>query len=198
MDAYPTINGAVQAGDLRFVDINNDGVIDDDDRTDIGNPLPSATMGLNLSLDYKNFDFVAYAFASVGNEIVRNYERNQRLTNKTTYALDRWRGEGTSNTTPRVTTGATSNTLFSDYYVEDGSFVRLQNIQLGYTFSDGAFNNKNIDKLRLYVSASNLFTLTEYRGYDPTTSSGAPIGGGIDQGFYPNPKTFLFGLNLKF
>ena len=198
VDAYPTINGAVQAGDLRFVDINNDGVIDDDDRTDIGNPLPSATMGLNLSLDYKNFDFVAYAFASVGNEIVRNYERNQRLTNKTTYALDRWRGEGTSNTTPRVTTGATSNTLFSDYYVEDGSFVRLQNIQLGYTFSDGAFNNKNIDKLRLYVSASNLFTLTEYRGYDPTTSSGAPIGGGIDQGFYPNPKTFLFGLNLKF
>jgi len=198
VDAYPTINGAVQAGDLRFVDINNDGVIDDDDRTDIGNPLPSATMGLNLSLDYKNFDFVAYAFASVGNEIVRNYERNQRLTNKTSYALDRWRGEGTSNTTPRVTTGATSNTLFSDYYVEDGSFVRLQNIQLGYTFSDGAFNNKNIDKLRLYVSASNLFTLTEYRGYDPTTSSGAPIGGGIDQGFYPNPKTFLFGLNLKF
>ena len=198
VDAYPTINGAVQAGDLRFVDINNDGVIDDDDRTDIGNPLPSATMGLNLSLDFKNFDFVAYAFASVGNEIVRNYERNQRLTNKTSYALDRWRGEGTSNTTPRVTTGATSNTLFSDYYVEDGSFVRLQNIQLGYTFSDGAFNNKNIDKLRLYVSASNLFTLTEYRGYDPTTSSGAPIGGGIDQGFYPNPKTFLFGLNLKF
>jgi len=198
VDAYPTINGAVQAGDLKFVDINNDGVIDDDDRTDIGNPLPSATMGLNLSLDYKNFDFVAYAFASVGNEIVRNYARNQRLTNKTTYALDRWRGEGTSNTTPRVTTGATSNTLFSDYYVEDGSFVRLQNIQFGYTFSDGAFNNKNIDKLRLYVSASNLFTLTEYRGYDPTTSSGAPIGGGIDQGFYPNPKTFLFGLNLKF
>jgi len=198
VDAYPTINSAVQAGDLKFVDINNDGVIDDDDRTDIGNPLPTATMGINLSFDYKNFDFAAYAFASVGNEIVRNYERNQKLTNRTVYALDRWTGEGTSNTTPRVTTGATSNTLFSDYYVEDGSFVRLQNVQIGYTFPAGAFNNDSISNLRLYVSASNLFTLTEYRGYDPTTSNGAPIGGGIDQGFYPSPKIFLFGLNLKF
>lgn len=198
INAYPTINSSVQPGDLKFVDINNDGIIDDDDRTNLGNPLPTATMGMNLSFDYKNFDFAAYAFASVGNEIVRNYERNQRLTNRTVYALDRWTGEGTSNTTPRVTTGATSNTLFSDYYVEDGSFVRLQNIQLGYTFPSGTFNNDNISKLRLYVSASNLFTLTEYRGYDPTTSNGAPIGGGIDQGFYPSPKTFLFGLNLKF
>jgi len=198
VDAYPTINDAVQPGDLRFVDINNDGIIDDNDRTNLGDPLPDATMGLNLSLDYKNFDFAAYAFASVGNEIVRNYERNQKLTNRTVYSLDRWTGEGTSNTTPRVTTGATSNILFSDYYVEDGSFIRLQNVQLGYTFPEGAFNNDSISKLRLYISASNLFTLTEYRGYDPTTSNGAPIGGGIDQGFYPSPKTFLFGINLKF
>jgi TonB-dependent starch-binding outer membrane protein SusC len=198
VDAYPTINDAVQPGDLRFVDINNDGIIDDNDRTNLGDPLPDATMGLNLSLDYKNFDFAAYAFASVGNEIVRNYERNQKLTNRTAYSLDRWTGEGTSNTTPRVTTGATSNILFSDYYVEDGSFIRLQNVQLGYTFPEGAFNNDSISKLRLYISASNLFTLTEYRGYDPTTSNGAPIGGGIDQGFYPSPKTFLFGINLKF
>ena len=198
VDAYPTINNRVQAGDLKFVDINNDGVIDDKDKTQIGSPLPNATMGLNLSLDYKNFDFVAYAFASVGNEIVRNYERNQNLTNKSIYYLDRWTGPGTSNTSPRVTTGANSNTLFSDYYVEDGSFVRLQNVQLGYTFSESVFKNSKISKLRLYVSASNLVTLTKYRGYDPTASSGAPIGGGIDQGFYPSPKTFLLGANLKF
>jgi TonB-linked SusC/RagA family outer membrane protein len=197
VDNYPTLTNMVRAGDLKFVDINNDGVIDDDDKTDIGNPLPDVTMGLNFSFEFKNFDFLAYAFASVGNEIVRNYERNQNLTNRSIYFLDRWTGEGSSNTTPRVTTGANSNGLFSDYFVEDGSFVRLQNMQLGYTFNASKDETK-IDKFRVYVSASNLITLTEYRGYDPTASSGAPIGGGIDQGFYPSPKTFLLGVNLKF
>ncbi|MCH4553425.1 SusC/RagA family TonB-linked outer membrane protein [Aestuariibaculum lutulentum] len=198
VDNYPTIDERVQSGDLRFVDINDDGVINDDDKTNIGDPIPDATMGLNLSMDFKNFDFSAYAFASVGNEIVRNFERNQALTNKTVYYLDRWTGEGSTNATPRVTTGATSNILFSDFYVEDGSFVRLQNVQLGYTFGDKVFGNSKINKLRLYVSASNLFTLTKYSGYDPTASSGAPIGGGIDQGFYPSARTYLFGVNLKF
>ncbi|AJR02916.1 SusC/RagA family TonB-linked outer membrane protein [Siansivirga zeaxanthinifaciens] len=196
VEDYPVINSAVQAGDLRFVDINDDGVIDDDDKTDIGNPLPDATMGLNFSIDYKNFDFSAYAFASVGNEIVRNYERNQNLTNRPAYFLNRWTGEGSTNSDPRVSTGANSNGLFSDYFVEDGSFVRLQNVQLGYTFPNK--EESKISKFRIYISASNLFTLTEYSGYDPTASTGAPIGGGIDQGFYPSPKTFLMGVNLKF
>ena len=155
-------------------------------------------MGLNISLDYKNFDFAAYAFASVGNDIVRNYENNNILTNSTIYRLNRWTGEGSTNASPRVTGGATSNTLFSDYYVEDGSFLRLQNVQLGYTFSQTALESLKITKLRLYVSASNLFTLTKYNGFDPTASNGAPIGGGIDQGFYPSAKTFLLGLNVKF
>jgi hypothetical protein len=198
VDNSPTINDNVQPGDLIFVDINNDGIIDDDDRTDIGNPIPDVTMGLNLSLEYKNFDFIAYAFATLGNEIVRNYERNQPLTNRTVYYLDRWRGAGTSNSFPRVTTGANSNILFSDFYVEDGSFVRLQNVQLGYSLSDDALENMGLSRLRFYVSVQNLFTLTEYQGYDPTTTSGAPIGGGIDNGFYPNPRTFLLGMNLKF
>ncbi|MEW4922322.1 TonB-dependent receptor [Algibacter sp. 2305UL17-15] len=197
IDNGTPINNQVLPGDIRFVDLNNDGVIDDDDKTYIGDPLPDATMGLNISIDYKNFDFLAYAFASVGNEIVRNYERNQPLTNRSVTFLDRWTGPGTSNSTPRVTSGATSNGLFSDFFVEDGSFIRLQNVQLGYTFKK-LIENSKLDKLRLYVSASNLFTLTEYRGYDPTASSGAPIGGGIDQGFYPNPRTYLFGVNLKF
>lgn len=198
VDAYPTLNDAVQPGDLRFVDINNDGVIDDNDKTYIGDPIADATMGLNIKLDYKNFDFSAYAFASLGNDIVRNYQRGQQLTNRTVYALDRWTGEGTSNSVPRVTNGASSNSLFSDYFVEDGSFVRLQNIQLGYTFSEKVLESLGASNLRLYVSANNLFTLTEYRGYDPTTSSGAPIGGGIDLGFYPSAKTFILGANLKF
>ncbi|WP_299276777.1 TonB-dependent receptor [uncultured Psychroserpens sp.] len=197
VDASTTINDQVRPGDLRFVDINNDGVIDDNDKTYIGDPIPDATMGLNVSIDFKSFDFSAYAFASIGNEIVRNYERNQPLTNRSVTFLDRWTGPGTSNTDPRVTTGPTSNGLFSDYFVEDGSFVRLQNVQLGYTF-DKLLENSKLDNLRVYVSASNLFTLTEYRGYDPTASTGAPIGGGIDQGFYPSPRTYLLGVNLKF
>lgn len=192
------IDDNVRPGDLIFVDVNQDGVINDDDRTNIGNPIPDFTMGINLSLEYKNFDFIAYAFASVGNEIVRNYERNERLTNRTSYFLDRWTGEGTSNSFPRVTTGANSNILFSDFFVEDGSFVRLQNIQLGYSLSDKVLENTKIKNWRFYISAQNLVTLTKYQGFDPTTTSGAPIGGGIDNGFYPNPRTFLLGMNLKF
>ncbi|WP_088341677.1 SusC/RagA family TonB-linked outer membrane protein [Robiginitalea sediminis] len=197
VDAHATQANAAP-GDLRFVDINGDGVIDTDDRTNIGDPFPDATMGLNISLGYKHWDFTAYAFASIGNEIVRNYERNQPLVNRSVYTLDRWTGPGTSTEVPRVTTGATSNTLFSDFFVEDGSFVRLQNAQLGYTFSDVFNQDLGIDKLRFYVSVNNLFTLTKYRGYDPVASSGAPIGAGIDQGFYPVARTYLLGVNFKF
>ncbi len=197
VDAHATQANAAP-GDLRFVDINGDGVIDNDDRTDIGNPIPDATMGLNISLNYKDWDFTAYAFASIGNEIVRNYERNQPLVNKSAYTLNRWTGEGTTNEFPRVTTGATSNFLFSDYFVEDGSFVRLQNAQIGYTLPAEVVERVGIDQLRVYISGNNLFTLTEYRGYDPSASSGAPIGAGIDQGFYPVPRTYLMGVNLKF
>ena len=139
-----------------------------------------------------------YAFAQIGNEIVRNYERNLPLTNRSVYFLDRWTGPGTSNTHPRVTTGANGNNLFSDFYVEDGSFVRLQNVQLGYSFNERFTKDLSFDKLRVYVSASNLFTLTKYRGYDPTASTPSPIGAGIDQGFYPSPKTFLLGVNVNF
>lgn len=134
----------------------------------------------------------------MGNEIVRNYERNQPLTNRSLYFLDRWTGEGTTNSFPRVTNGANNNGLFSDFYVEDGSFVRLQNVQLGYSLGETALENMGLSNLRFYVSVQNLFTLTEYRGYDPTATSGGSIGAGIDYGFYPNPRTYLFGMNLKF
>ena len=197
VDAVPTLNGT-QAGDLRFVDINGDGVIDDSDRTDIGNPIPDATFGFNFGFTFKNFDFLTYAFASVGNDIARDYERFNPLTNRSTAFLGRWTGEGTSNTTPRVTTGATNNTLFSDFFVEDGSFIRIQNIQLGYTLPDKIMESWKMDEFRIYASVSNAFTLTRYRGFDPTSSNGAPVGGGFDQGFYPTPRTFLVGTNIKF
>jgi len=178
------------------VDVNNDGVIDPNDRTNIGDPIADLTMGFNVQLKVKRFDFLAYAFASLGGDIVRNYERALSDVNRLDYYLSRWTGEGTSNEVPRVTTAATSNGVFSDFFVEDASFLRLQTLQLGYTLPFKAGPNRN-STLRLYVSGNNLFTLSDYKGFDPGASSGAPIGGGIDYGFYPIARTVLFGANLS-
>lgn len=197
VNAHATIPNA-GVGDLLFVDQNGDGVIDLEDRVDIGNPIPDATMGLNISVNCKNVDFSAYAFASVGNDIVRNYERDQPLVNQSVFVIDRFIGEGSTNQEPRVTTGATSNTLFSDFFVEDGSFVRIQNAQIGYTLPNKTIEKLGADKLRVYLSANNIFTFTKYRGFDPSASSGAPIGSGIDFGFYPVPRSYLLGVNFKF
>ena len=201
VDAHPSqlaLGAEASPGDLRFKDINNDGVINANDRTNIGDPIPDVTMGFNIKLDYKNFDFIAYSFASLGNDMVRNYERALSDVNKLNYVLGRWTGEGTSNTVPRVTTAATSNNVFSDYFVEDASFLRIQNIQLGYTLSQSVSEKIGINKLRIYTSVNNLYTFTKYRGYDPSASNGSPIGGGIDYGFYPTPRTFILGLNVNF
>lgn len=201
VNAHPSqsaLGAEAAPGDLRFVDVNGDGVIDFDDRTNLGNPIPDVTMGLNLSLDYKNFDFKMYTFASIGNDMVRNYERTLSDVNRLNYVLDRWTGEGTSNTVPRVTTAATSNNVFSDYFVEDASFVRIQNIQLGYSLPSQVLDKLGMSKIRLYTAVNNLHTFTKYRGYDPGASNGAPIGGGIDYGFYPIPRTYILGLNLNF
>ena len=185
-------------GDLRFVDQNGDGVVDESDRTYIGDPIAPVTMGLNLTMTYKTWDFGAYMFSSIGNEVVRNYERNQPLTNRTSYFLDRWTGEGSTDSFPRVTTGANSNGLFSDFFVEDGSYLRIQNIQLGYALPDQTVESMKMDKFRIYLSVNNAYTFTNYKGYDPSASNGQPIGGGIDLGFYPIPRMYMLGLNLKF
>ena len=117
-------------------------------------------------------------------------------SNRSAYFLNRWTGEGSTDSFHRVNTGANSNGLFSDFYVEDASYLRIQNIQLGYTFNTD--NSKGIDKFRLYTSVNNAYTFTKYTGYDPSASTGEPIGGGIDQGFYPVPRTYMLGVNLKF
>jgi len=201
IDAHASQSGLgpdTKPGDLRFVDINNDGVVNADDRTYIGDPIPDVTMGLNLSISYKNFNFKAYSFANVGNEIVRNFERDQPNVNRLRYRLNRWTGEGSTNQHPRVTAGATSNKLFSDYYVEDGSFLRIQTLNLGYTLSDDLTTSLKLQNVKFYAKVDNVFTFTEYSGFDPTASSGAPIGGGIDPGFYPLPRTYSLGMNVKF
>lgn len=194
-----TINGSIPApGDIRYADLNGDGVVDVKDKTNVGDPIPDATMGFNIQLNYKGFDLAAYAFASLGNDMVRNYERDAADVNRSNYLLGRWHGEGTSNSVPRVTTGNTANNVFSDYFVEDASYCRIQNIQLGYTINNNFTQKSGITKLRLYVGANNLYTFTKYRGYDPGASSGAPLSSGIDFGFYPVPRTYLLGLNLNF
>ena len=185
-------------GDLRFKDVNGDGKINTDDRTYIGKPNADTNIGFNINIDYKNFDFIAYSYASIGNDMIRNYERTEANLNKLNYVLGRWTGEGTSNTIPRVTTGASTNNVFSDYFVEDASFLRIQNIQLGYSFKGSLIEKAGISKLRLYSSVNNVYTFTKYRGFDPVANSGEPIGGTIDRGFYPTPRIYMIGLNVNF
>ena len=210
VDAHPSqlaLGANAAPGDIRYVDLNGDGVIDTKDKTDIGDPIPEATMGFNFQLNYKNLDFALYSFASVGNDMVRNYERVLSDANRLDYVLDRWTGEGTSTTVPRVTTGATANNVLSDYFVEDASYFRIQNIQLGYTLNSNVSQKAGITKLRLYAGVNNLYTFTKYKGFDPGSSAGptnqdgvsqSPIGAGIDYGFYPVPRTYLLGLNINF
>ncbi|MFV8352103.1 SusC/RagA family TonB-linked outer membrane protein [Flavobacterium sp. XS2P14] len=199
--AHPSqlsLGAEANPGDLRFVDVNGDGLINSSDRTNIGDPIPEATMGFNLQMNYKNFDFAIYTFASVGNDMVRNYERNLTDVNRLNYVLDRWTGEGSTNSTPRVTTSASGNSTFSSYFVEDASYLRIQNMQLGYALNPKYSEKVGITKIRLYAGVNNLYTFTKYKGFDSGASNGAPIGGGIDYGFYPIPRTYLLGLNINF
>lgn len=185
-------------GDIRFVDLNQDGVINEEDRTFIGNPIPEYVLGMSFNLNFYNFDFSVFADAQLNRDIVRNYERNLPLTNLTAYAIDRWHGPGTSNDFPRLTIGASENTLFSDFYIEDGSYLRIKNFQLGYTIPEALAGKAGMKQLRIYGSVTNLFTFTRYQGYDPNISSGSPLDSGIDIGYYPQARIFMGGLRATF
>ncbi|MFY8003645.1 MAG: TonB-dependent receptor domain-containing protein, partial [Chitinophagaceae bacterium] len=193
----PTQTGA-QPGDIRFVDINGDGAITAADQTKIGDPFPTFTLGWNLNLEYKNFDFNMFTYASVGNDIYRAYERNANFSNKGREVLGRWTGAGTTNNakTPRYSfTDPNSNIRVSDRYVEDGSFVKIKNIQLGYTFPNAAIKNV-FSKLRVYVQVKNALVFTKYGGFDPEIPGGI-LDTGVDRGSYPQPRVFAFGLDFK-
>ena len=201
IDAHPSQEGLGSAsapGDIRFVDTNNDGAIDTNDRTFIGKPLADYYMGFNLSLNFKGFDFSAFTYAEVGKDMVRNYERDQPNVNRLDLYLDRWTGAGTSNSVPRATTGSTNNKLFSDFFVEDASFIRIQNIQLGYSLPADVISAIGMSKFRIYASVNNAFTFTNYEGFDPAATTGQALGGGIDYGFYPVSRQYLLGLNISF
>lgn len=189
-----------QPGDIRFVDVNNDGKIDGDDRTIIGDPFPNFTMGWSLNIEYKGLDFTTFVYASVGNDIYRAYERNLAMTNKFRGVLGRWTGEGTTNdaNNPRYTfIDANNNTRASDRYVEDGSFVKIKDIQLGYTLPPSLYKNKVFSKIRIYAQVKNAYTFTKYSGFDPEISGGI-FDTGIDRGSYPQARTYSMGIDFKF
>jgi len=190
-------------GDVRFVDLNGDGVIDSRDKTMIGNPNPDFTYGLNLNLGYKGFDLGVSLYGISGNQVhegARDF--GSPLSNYTTEILGRWHGEGTSNKLPRVTLNDDLNQNWSrssDLFVKDASFLRVRSINLGYDFKKVLLRNVPLQQLRLYVSGTNLFTFTKYKGMDPEVGYG-PVSwaSGIDLGTYPQPRTFIVGLNAKF
>ena len=189
-----------QPGDIRFVDVNNDGKIDGNDRTKIGDPFPNFTMGWSLNVDYKGFDFTSFVYASVGNDVYRAYERNLAMTNKFRGVLARWTGENTTNDAinPRYTfIDANNNTRASDRYVEDGSFVKIKDIQLGYTLPGSVYKNKVFSRIRVYAQVKNAYTFTKYSGYDPEISGGI-FDTGIDRGAYPQARTYSMGVDFKF
>jgi TonB-linked SusC/RagA family outer membrane protein len=197
-------NSAAQAGakpgDIRFVDINGDKVIDAADRTKIGDPFPDFTMGWGLNLEYKGFDFTTFLYASVGNDIYRAYERNLAMTNKHRMVLNRWTGEGSTNDArfPRYTfVDDNLNTRASDRYVEDGSFLKIKDLQVGYTFQSNVTSKLKITRMRVFAQVKNLYTFTNYTGYDPEISGGI-FETGIDRGIYPQARTWSFGLDVRF
>lgn len=197
-------NSATQAnaqpGDIRYVDLNNDGVINDSDKTKIGDPFPTFTLGWGLNFAYKGFDFTTFVYASVGNDIYRAYERNLAMTNKFRGVLARWTGEGSTNdaNNPRYSfVDGNVNTRVSDRYVEDGSFAKIKNIQLGYSLPTSLLKSKTISRIRVYAQVKNAYTFTKYSGYDPEISGGI-FDTGIDRGAYPQARTYSMGIDVKF
>ena len=198
---------SIQPGDLKFVDVNGDGVINEDDKTEVGNPHPDITMGLSFNVGYKGFDLAVTTYGAFGQQNMRSYRKftDGNVENYTSEVFEYWHGEGTSNRYPRLVPGNTGVNFqqISDIFVEDASYFRIQNVTLGYDFKN-LWKNCPLPQLRLYVSAQNLFTFTGYKGMDPEIGTNDsyrednPWARGIDLGSYPSPRTYMVGVNIKF
>lgn len=198
----------IKPGDVKYVDINNDNVIDAKDRDFAGSAIPVINAGLNLSGNYKGFDLTAFFQGAFGQKLfsqvnydIEGYYRGFNVTER--YYLEHWTGEGTSNTQPRASWAAKSNNVrASTRFLEDGSYVRLKNIQIGYTVPNT--RKFRLQSVRLYVAATNLLTFTGYTGFDPemtvstNSASQGDLANGIDWGTYPVAKNYTFGLNISF
>jgi len=197
-NALPDENEATPSvGDVRFVDVNGDGVINDDDRTMIGDPTPSWTYGFNISANWKAFDLILFGQGVAGNDI---YNATRRFdlpkANYTSDALNRWTGEGTSTTLPRLSLEDPNKNFkrSSDLLVENGAFFRIKTLQFGYSLPTDFIERAGISRLRFYISGNNMFTFTKYKGFDPEIGSSF----GVDRGIYPQPRFYLAGVNVTF
>lgn len=210
IEAYANSGGELmqpnaKPGDFRWKDVNGDGTITEDDRDFLGSSIPKVTFGINLNLNYKNFDLLIFAQGATGNKIFQALRRlDIGSANFQTSALGRWTGEGTSNSFPRLTTNDTNKNFTnpSDFYLEDGDYIRFKTIQFGYTLPQDVLNTVGISKIRLYITGENLFTFTKYTGFDPEIGgTGNELAGGvfgIDRGYYPQAKSAMLGINLQF
>ncbi|WP_152439944.1 SusC/RagA family TonB-linked outer membrane protein [Arcticibacter svalbardensis] len=194
---FGTVNPSELPGDIKFKDFNGDGIINDQDRAYIGNPNPKFSYGINLSASYKGFDFSALLQGVGGvdkyNDLKKIIDYDSRPFNHSIRVLDSWHGEGTSNTIPRSTFNDNGSSKTSSIFVEDASYMRLKNIELGYSFRSILAKSKlNVQNIRFYVSGQNLFTVTDYTGLDPESTDI------LDKGTYPQSRAILFGVNVKF
>ncbi|MBK9731816.1 MAG: TonB-dependent receptor [Chitinophagaceae bacterium] len=203
VNSYTGIDGQLiqpdaTPGDFRFVDINGDGIIDADDRTKIGDPVPDLIYGFTLSASWKGFDIILFGQGIAGAQVFNATRRfDLQMANMTTDALDRWTGEGTSDSYPHLVMNDPNKNFSSssDFYVENASFFRIRTLQLGYTLPLEITSKAGIKKIRVYVSGNNIGTITKYHGFDPE------IGGssfGVDRGVYPQAMSFLIGGNITF
>ncbi|MEQ1553907.1 MAG: TonB-dependent receptor [Ferruginibacter sp.] len=191
------IQPLAKPGDFKWTDLNGDGKIDGNDKTYLGNSIPKYTYGLTLNFDFKGFDLMTFMQGAGGNKIFKGLRRLIGETNYQTDVFSRWTGPGTSNTYPRLTTtDANGNyTQMSDFYLEKGDFLRLKVVQLGYNLPVGLVSKIRASKLRIYISAENLYTFTKYTGYTPEIGGGVY---GIDKGVYPQARSYMAGVSVQF
>ena len=202
IDNATVTQAGAQVGDLKFVDQDGDGEINfsnNTDKTMLGSPIPKFMFGSVLGFNIFGIDISTNLYAALGHKIVRNYERQQPYANQLGYVMDRWTVDNPSNENPRVTTSLNRNGVFSDYFVEDGSYLRIRNVQIGYVLPKVISEKFGSDYVRFYISANNLFTITNYMGYDPDIGAAqGALSNGIDYGFYPQARTIMGGVNIKF
>ncbi|MBG0782615.1 MAG: TonB-dependent receptor [Bacteroidales bacterium] len=205
---YQGVN--VRPGDVKFKDQNGDGLIDENDRVHVGSAIPKLTAGLNINAVYKQFDASLFFYGATGHKIyyqvatdIEGFYRSFNVT--TRYYDEHWTGPGTSNTQPRASwSSKANNTRPSTRFLEDGSFIRLKNLQIGYTIPKNSTKSIGIERIRVYVSAYNLLTFTKYPGLDPemTTSNNSASEGdaatGIDWGTYPVARSYNIGVQVNF
>jgi TonB-linked SusC/RagA family outer membrane protein len=194
----PSLPG-VEPGDLNFADTDGDGDLDADDRTFIGSPLPDYTYGINLSASFKGIDISATLNGQHGADIF-NAKKSTRfgIENFESSFLDRWTGEGTSNSEPRIGNPGHNWFTASEWLLEDGSFLKIRNVQVGYTLPQSVSGSLGIQKFRLYANGTNLMTFTNYSGYTPEISGSSVISDSIDDGEYPIARSVTFGVDLRF